>query len=61
MKPDQRPLTRAEVERGDLIQECHSLIALIGYKPSCIKLLGLARNHLRTLAQYKSNRVRRRQ
>lgn len=55
MKPDQQALARAEAERGDLIQECHSLIVSIAGKPSCLKLLALARNHLRMLAQYKSN------
>ena len=51
----QQSILRAERERGDLISECHSLIAAIAYKPSCLKLLGLARNHLRLLVGYKSN------
>ena len=59
MKPDQQALARAEVERGRLISECHSLIVSIAYQPSCLKLLGLARSHLMMLAQYKSNRRQR--
>ena len=61
MKLDQEALAKAEVERSDLIQECHSLITLIAYQLSCIKLLNLARSHLMMLAQYKANRMRRRQ
>ena len=59
MKSNEQALARAEAERGDLIQECHSLVVSIAYKPSCLKLLGLARNHLRMLADYKSNRGQR--
>lgn len=60
MTSDHQATERAERERGDLIAECHSLIVAIAYKPSCLKLLGLARNHLKMLASYKSNRTRQR-
>lgn len=55
MKPDQQT-TSAEALRSELVAECHSLIVSIAHKPSCLKLLALARNHLRMLAQYKGNR-----
>ncbi len=50
---------KAERERGDLVSECHSLIVAIAHKGSYLKLLGLARNHLRLLAGYKANRYHR--
>lgn len=46
----------AELERQELIKSCHSLIAKIGYKASCIKLLKLAQTHLLMLSNYKANR-----
>ena len=55
MSPNEQAILRAEAERGDLIAECHSLIVAIAYKPSCLKLLGLARNYLKMLASYKSH------
>ena len=58
MISNEQAIIKAERERGDLIAECHSLIAAIAYKSSCLKLLGLARNHLKMLAQYKANRTR---
>jgi hypothetical protein len=58
MTLDEQAILKAEAERGDLVSECHALIVAIAYKPSCLKLLGLARNHLKMLAQYKANRTR---
>lgn len=58
MTSDHQATERAERERGELVSECHSLIVAIAYKPSCLKLPGLARNHLKMLAQYKVNRTR---
>ncbi len=58
MSPNEQARLKAEAKRGDLIAECHSLIVVIAYKPSCLKLLGLARNYLKLLAQYKANRRR---
>ncbi len=46
----------AELERQELLKSCHSLIAKIGYKASCLKLLTLAQNHLLILSNYKANR-----
>jgi hypothetical protein len=45
----------AELERQELIKQCHRLISAIAYRPGYIKLLTLAKNHLETLAQYKGN------
>ena len=58
MNSNEQAILKAERERGDLVSECHALIVAIAYKPSCLKLLGLARNHLKLLAQYKLNRRR---
>ena len=56
MSPNEQAILKAERERGDLVSECHSLIVAIAHKSSCLKLLGLARNHLKLLAGYKVNR-----
>lgn len=56
MTLNEQSIRKAEAEHGDLVSECHALIVAITYKPSCLKLLGLARNHLKLLAQYKANR-----
>lgn len=56
MTSSEQAIIKAERERGDLIAECHALIVAIAYKPSCLKLLNLAKNHLKLLAQYKANR-----
>jgi len=58
MTSNEQSILKAERERGDLVSECHALIVAITYKSSCLKLLGLARNHLKMLAQYKANRTR---
>jgi len=58
MNPNRQALARAEVERADLVHECHSLIVAIAYKSSSIKLLNLARNYLKMLAEYKGNRLK---
>ena len=57
---NEQAVLKAERERQELLKECHSLIAAIAHKSSCLKLLGLARNHLKMLASYKSNRWRQR-
>lgn len=49
-----------ELERQQLIKECHSLLALIAQKPYAIKLLHSARDGLLLVAGYKSNRIKRR-
>lgn len=58
MTSNEQTIRKAEAERGDLVSECHALIVAIAYKPSCLKLLNLAKNHLKLLAEYKSNRRR---
>jgi hypothetical protein len=58
MTPNEQVILKAERDRSDLVSECHSLIVAIAYKSSCLKLLNLARNHLKLLAEYKSNRRR---
>jgi hypothetical protein len=45
-----------ELERQQLLQECHSLIASIGQSPYSIKLLKAARNALLLTAGYKAHR-----
>lgn len=42
-------------QRSLLLAECHWLLNQVAYRPGYLKLLGLARNHLKILAQYKSN------
>jgi hypothetical protein len=49
---------QSELERQDLIKQCHSLISAIAHRPGCIKLLALAKAQLEMLAQYKTNRQR---
>lgn len=60
MISNEQAIIKAERDRGDLVSECHALIVEVAYKPSCLKLLGLARNHLKMLASYKINRMRQR-
>ena len=48
-----------ELERQQMIKECHSLIDAIAYRSGCIKLLTLAKTHLEMLANYKGNRQQR--
>ena len=56
MNFNEQAVLKAERERQELLKDCHCLIAAIGHKSSCLKLLGLARNHLKLLVGYKSNR-----
>ena len=49
-------MARAADERDHVLAECQTLLYQIARKPSCIKLLGLARAHLRMLVAYKSRR-----
>lgn len=46
----------AQLQRDQLCEECFRLLYRISQKPSCLKLLTLARNHLEILAGYKANR-----
>lgn len=46
-------------QRSLLLAECHWLLNQVAYRPGYLKLLGLARSHLRMLAQYKLNRGQR--
>ncbi len=48
-----------ELERRELIEQCHRLINVIAYRPCCIKLLTLSKSHLQMLANYKGNRQQR--
>jgi len=45
---------QCELERQQLLRECHSLIALIGRNAYSIKLLGAARDGLLLIAGYKT-------
>lgn len=49
----------AELERQQLVKQCHSLIAAIASRPGATKLLKGIVPVLEQYAQYKSNRVRR--
>lgn len=49
-------IAAAQSERDQLCEECFRLLYQISRRPSCLKLLVLARNHLRLLAEYKANR-----
>jgi hypothetical protein len=48
--------TSQELERQQLLRECHSLVALIGQSPYSIKLLKAARSALLLTAGYKAHR-----
>ena len=48
--------TRSELERQQLLKECHSLIACIGQSSYCNKLLKAARDGLLLIAGYKTYR-----
>ncbi len=56
---DFRQYYAAERQRQELIQECHSLIALIANKPNCLKLLKIASDSLKMYAGYKIGRKNR--
>lgn len=49
-----------ELERQQLIKECHCLIAVIANRPGSIKLLRGVLPTLETFAGYKSNRRKQR-
>ena len=49
-------IAAAKVQRDKLCEECFQLLHQVSRKPSCLKLLQLAKNHLGILAAYKSNR-----
>lgn len=48
----------AELERQQLLRDCHGLIAAIGHKPYSNKLLRSARDSLERCLEYKANRKR---
>lgn len=50
--------TRYELQRQELLKECHTLVAKIGQSAYSLKLLKLAKDALETVAGYKSNRLR---
>lgn len=50
--------TQYELERRELIEQCHRLINVIARSSCSIKLLSLAKSHLEMLANYKGNRQR---
>lgn len=51
----------AELERQQLIKQCHCLVAVIASRPGAIKLLRGILPMLEIYAGYKANRVLRRQ
>lgn len=51
-------ITDAEAERDALLRECQQMLLQISRRPSCLKLLGLAKVHLNMLAKYKLGRSR---
>ena len=52
----ERQALAAELERQNLIKECHSLITLIAQSPYSIRLLKAARDGLLLYAGYKAQR-----
>ena len=46
----------AELERQQLLAECHGLVALIGQKPYAVRLLKAAKNGLMLYCKYKEGR-----
>jgi hypothetical protein len=51
-------IAEAKNQRDALVRECQQLLLEVSYRPGCLKLLGLARNHLLMLTRYKSGRQR---
>ncbi len=45
-----------ELERQQLLAECHGLVALIGQKPYAVRLLKAAKNGLMLYCKYKEGR-----
>ena len=59
MKPcSEQAIAEAKTQRDALVRECQQLLLEVSHRPGCIKLLGLAKNHLEMLAQYKASRRR---
>ena len=52
-------IAAATIERDKLCEECFQLLHQVSRKSSCLKLLNLAKDHLKMLASYKSNRAQR--
>lgn len=52
-------IASAQNERDIIYEECFQLLYQISRKSSSIKLLKLARNHLKILVAYKQNRAER--
>ena len=57
MENQEQAIVAAQIERDRLCEECFQLLHQVSRKPSCLKLLGLARNHLLLLAEYKTGRA----
>ena len=49
-------IANSKAERDRLCEECFQLLHQISHRPGCLKLLNLARGHLRILAAYKGSR-----
>ena len=55
-QPDHsRQQIQYELERQELLKECHSLVSAIGRKPYAAKLLKAAKNGLMLYLDYKNN------
>lgn len=52
----QQQIVVAQAKRDELCEQCFRLLHKISRKPSCLKLLGLAKTHLEMLAAYKTDR-----
>ena len=51
-------IANAEAESDALLRKCQRMLLQISRRPSCLKLLGLAKVHLTMLAKYKLGRSR---
>lgn len=56
---DSKQQIQSELERQELLKQCHSLVSLIGQKPYANKLLRSVREGLLMHLDYKANRQRR--
>lgn len=51
-------IANAEAERDALLRECQQMLLEISRRPGYLKLLGLAKFHLKMLSRYKIGRSR---
>ena len=56
MSDNEQAIAAAKIQRDQMCEECFILLHQISRKSCCLKLLGLAKAHLKMLAEYKSNR-----